>query len=71
MEYNEQFITKDNKPVLIRNAVVSDAVDITKLSNRNYLNSPFLSKGPKDPGDSAEGISSYIEDLLHEKRDAF
>ena len=71
MEYNKRFKTKDNRLVLVRNAVVNDAVAVTELSNNNYLNSPFLSKGPEDPGDSIEGISSYIEDLLPEKREAF
>ena len=71
MEYNKQFVTKDGKPVSVRNAVVSDAAAVTELSNKNYLNSPFLSKGPKDPGDSIEGTASYIEDLLPEKREAF
>ena len=71
MEYHERFITKDNKLVFIRNAVVSDAVAVTELSNKNYLDSPFLSRGPEDPGDSIEEIISYIEDLLPEKREAF
>ena len=62
MEYNKRFKTKDNRLVLVRNAVVNDSVAVTELSNNNYLNSPFLSKGPEDPGDSIEGISSYIGD---------
>ncbi len=71
MKYNKWFKTKDDKLVLVRNAVVEDAVAVTELSNNNYLNSPFLSKGLEDPGDNVEGISSYIEDLLPEKREAF
>ncbi len=71
MEYNKIFKTKDNKLVSVRNAVVDDAAAVTELCNKNYLNSPFLSKGPEDPGDSLEGTSSYIEDLLPEKREAF
>ena len=42
MEYNKRFKTKDNKLVSVRNAVVSYAVAVTELSNKKYLNSPFL-----------------------------
>lgn len=71
MKYSKQYTTKDDKLVLVRNAVTSDAEAVTNISNKNYVNSPFLSRGPEDPGDSIDGTASYIEDLLPAEREAF
>lgn len=71
MEYSKNYITKMGVKVWVRNAVALDAEAVTELSNQNYQDSPFLSKGPADPGDTVEGTRSYIENLSGAKREAF
>ena len=71
MKYSKNYTTKTGCSVLVRNAVSLDADAVTNLSNQNYQDSPFLSKGSDDPSDNIEGTFSYIEDLLEEKREAF
>lgn len=71
MKYSKDYVTKLGSFVLVRNAVAQDAYAVTDISNQNYLDSPFLSKGAEDSGDNTEGTLSYIEDLLDAEREAF
>lgn len=70
-EIQQNYTAKTGYRVLVRNATAHDAYAVTNLSNQNYLDCPFLSRGAEDPGDNTEGTLSYIEDLLDAERKAF
>lgn len=47
MKYSKNYITKTGCSVLVRNAVAQDANEVTNISNQNYQDCPFLSKGAR------------------------
>ena len=72
MEFRKLYTDKNNRSVLVRNAVPEDAEMVHALCNQNYIDSPFLSKGADDYLDeNSTDTCLYIKDLLLAEREAF
>jgi len=71
MIFSRQFITKNGKTVVIRNAVCEDASSITDVSNQVIRETPYLSRTEKDTPDTEENTRDYVDDCFSSEREAF
>ncbi len=71
MIFSQQFVTKNGKSFVIRNAVCEDALAITNVSNQVIRETPFLSRTENDTPDKEENTRDYVDDCFSSENEAF